>query len=184
MTDPSKPRGAAPTIPHARRQLTLFVPATAAATLEALRLRLDPIQATLIAAHVTLCREDELVDRDVEAMLERVRAWDAGPLRLAFGAATRFSAHGVLLPCEHGSDEFQRLRRWILDDPRARPHGAHITLAHPRNPRAPTNVDTELGALPATLRLEFPTVTRIEQVAGAPWTSLREAWLGAAHGRA
>ena len=43
-----------------RRQLTLFVPHAEAAPIEALRATLDPVQHALIAAHVTLCREDEL----------------------------------------------------------------------------------------------------------------------------
>lgn len=171
-----------PTVPHLRRQLTLFVPATSSAAIESVRRRLDPIQAALIAAHVTLCREDELVDLDVEVMLQRVRAWDAGPILLGFGAATRFFDHGVLLPCEHGSDAFHRLRQWILDDRGARHHDAHITLAHPRNPRAPTDVDAALAEIPSTLRVAFPSVALIEQVAGAPWTLLREALLGTGHG--
>lgn len=173
-----------PSAPNPRRQLTLFVPATSSVALEAVRRRLDPIQAALIAVHVTLCREDELVDLDIEARLERVRAWDAGPIRLGFGAPRRFSGHGVLLPCEQGSDEFHRLRQWILDDRGARLHDAHITLAHPRNPRAPTNVDAALAESPATLRVAFPSVALIEQVGGAPWTLLQEASLGGGYGHA
>lgn len=172
------------TVPNHRRQLTLFVPATSSAALESVRRRLDPIQAALIAVHVTLCREDELVDLDVEAMFERVRTWDAGPLRLGFGAPRRFFDHGVLLPCEQGTGDFQRLRQWILDDRGARHHDAHITLAHPRNPRAPTNVDAALVEIPSTLCLTFPSVGLIEQQDGAPWTLLRERSLGTLGGDA
>lgn len=167
-----------------RRQLTLFVPTTSSAEIESVRRRLDPIQAALIAAHVTLCREDELVDLDVEAMLERVRTWDAGPIRLGFGVPRRFSGHGVLLPCEQGTDDFHRLRQWILDDRGARHHDAHITLAHPRNPRAPTNVDAALAEVPSTLHVTFPSVAVIEQVDGGPWTTMREGLLGTGGGDA
>jgi hypothetical protein len=43
-----------------RRQLSLYVPRAEGALLEAVRRVLDPVQAGLIPAHVTLCREDEL----------------------------------------------------------------------------------------------------------------------------
>jgi|GEM_PF-3988953 len=43
-----------------RRHLILFVPAGITASIEALRRFVDPVQHSLIPAHVTLCREDEL----------------------------------------------------------------------------------------------------------------------------
>ena len=45
-----------------RTQLSLFVPPAQSAQIETLRRLLDPIQAKLIPAHITLCREDELAD--------------------------------------------------------------------------------------------------------------------------
>lgn len=165
-----------------RRQLTLFVGPPWRTRLEAFRLALDPVQASLIAAHVTLCREDEIGQQDPAAIFRRVAAWSHGPLDLSFGSPRRINGHGVLLPCEQGSGQFQRLRRWLLQDPDAREHGAHLTLAHPRNARAPGNTDAALAAVPAELQLQFSTVALIEQHGAAPWRVLHEATLGS-HGR-
>ena len=139
---------------------------------------MDPIQAALIAAHVTLCREDEIQQLDPTAVFSRVVAWARGPLHLAFGGPRVFNGHGVLLPCEHGSVEFQLLRQWILQDQCARDHVAHLTLAHPRNPKAAGNTATTLAAFPHALALQFPAVALIEQYGSAKWRILQEATLG------
>ena len=56
-----------------RRQASLFL--SDQFQIESLRLRYNPIQARLIPAHVTLCREDEVTDWDlVRARLARVSA--------------------------------------------------------------------------------------------------------------
>ena len=171
------------TAPISRRQLTLFVSPPWGPRLDTLRRVLDPVQASLIAAHVTLCREDELEGTDLPSLFSRVESWVAGPISLAFGKPTRFHDHGVLLPCQHGSGEFRRLRQWLLQDQSAREHGAHITLAHPRNPRSAGNTDAALAACPQVLELQFASVALIEQRASTPWRLIHEATLGSsAHG--
>ena len=100
--------------PRTRQQLTLFVTGPWCEHLEALRNELDPVQAGLIPAHVTLCREDEIASLNADVLFERVESWADGPIHLAFGSPTRFSGHGILLPCAQGSEAFQRLRRWVL----------------------------------------------------------------------
>lgn len=139
---------------------------------------MDPVQASLIAVHVTLCREDEIEQLDPTTVFSRIASWAQGPLRLAFGGPRVFNGHGVLLPCEHGSVEFQRLRQWLLQDKGAREHAAHLTLAHPRNPKAAGNTATALAAFPHALELQFPAVALIEQHGSAPWLLLQEATLG------
>lgn len=168
------------TAPRCRRQLTLFVAEPWRSRLNALRRTLDPVQAGLISAHVTLCREDEIDGWSVAAIFQRVAAWTAGPLRLGFGAPQRVDGHGLLLPCRAGAASFRQLRRWLLQDPQAREHGAHLTLAHPRNPRAIGNTDATLAACPGGLELHFETVALIEQVGSAPWRLLHEAAFGSA----
>jgi 2'-5' RNA ligase len=167
-----------PTAQNRRRQLTLFVPEPERAALDALRSSLDPVQASLIPAHVTLCREDEIEHLDPAAVFTRVKSWAQGPLRLAFGGARVFNGHGVLLPCQHGSEGFHHLRQWLLQDQAAREHAAHLTLAHPRNPKAAGNTATTLAACPRALELQFPAVALIEQHGFAPWRVLQEANLG------
>lgn len=155
-----------------RQQLTLFVPEGAAPWLEPLRQQVDPVQSGLIAAHVTLCREDEIADLAPAAL--RCRLTHAAPLTLVFGPARRFGGHGMLLPCVDGAAAFQQLRVLALDTSAIRAPEAHLTLAHPRNPRAAANVDGRFGELPARLTITFREVARIEQRDGQPWV-VREA---------
>ena len=141
-------------------------------------MRLDPIQAALIPAHVTLCREDEIDHLDPDTLYRQIQTWQHGPLQLAFGPPQRFNGHGLLLPCTQGSAPFQGLRQWLLRNPQAREHHAHLTLAHPRNPQAPGNTDTTLATCPPALQLEFATVALIQQHGAAPWVVLWEEELG------
>ena len=165
---------------NTRRQLTLFVDEPWRSRLQDQRLALDPVQASLIAPHVTLCREDEIAQLDWSAVVRRVEAWAHGPLRLSFGAPRRFDGHGVLLPCEQGAAQFQSLRQWLLRDQGARAHQAHLTLAHPRNAMAAGNTEAALAACPQSLELQFGVVSRIEQHGAGPWRVLEESLLGVA----
>ena len=165
-----------------RIQLTLFVPPAEAAELEALRRRLDPIQSGLIAAHVTLCREDELEGIEPDLIRQRLDASNPPPLTLHFGAAERFSGHGVLLPCMGGEEEFQALRQCILGSASVRRQAPHITLAHPRNPRAPGNNELAHAAsiAPGRSSITFTSVCRIRQDApSCAWRLLDRFALGA-----
>jgi hypothetical protein len=163
-----------------RTQLTLFVPAPWGTQLDSFRRVLDPAQASLIASHVTLCREDEIAELDPSSIFARVASWQHGPAVLDFGLPQRFSGHGVLLPCVNGSERFQALRKWLLQDQGARAHEAHITLAHPRNTRSPSNTDATLEGCPRALHLAFPSVALIEQEQGSNWAVVRDAALGGA----
>jgi hypothetical protein len=165
MAVPAPPNGES-----LRRQLTLFVPEGFAPWVEPLRLELDPVQRALIAAHVTLCREDEIVDLDVTVLHDRLA--QATPLALSFGPAQRFGGHGVLLPCIEGTTAFQQLRVQALGTRAIREPEPHLTLAHPRNSRAPGNEDWRLSAIPVPLRLEFHEVALIEQRGAHPWVVL------------
>jgi hypothetical protein len=146
--------------------------------LNACRQVLDPVQAALISAHLTLCREDELGAVSLACWVDRVAAWRSGPIRLSFGPATRFAGHGVLLPCVGGQRSFQALRQWLLEDPAAREHAAHLTLAHPRNPRAVSNTDEAMHAAPLGLELHFGVVALIRQEEMEPWQVVQTALLG------
>ncbi|POZ62901.1 2'-5' RNA ligase family protein [Chromobacterium alticapitis] len=159
-----------------RDQLTLFVPSAQAEQLEAVRRKLDPVQAGLIAAHVTLCREDEIAGLDMASLFERVR--EIGPLRLAFGPAERFQGHGILLPCVGGEADFQAMRREALGRA-ARGHVPHLTLAHPRNPRAAGNLLLETPGLPRRVAITFLSVSMIRQYGNEPWQPLGRTMLGA-----
>jgi 2'-5' RNA ligase len=167
-----------PTALTRRQQLTLFVPEPWRSRLDALRERLDPVQASLISAHVTLCREDEIDALDAQAIFERVESWPHGPVTLQFAEPVHFGGHGVLLPCHAGAAQFHRLRQWLLGDPNVRVHDAHLTLAHPRNARAVGNTDTALASCPSSLELHLPRVALIEQHGAERWRVVHERVLG------
>lgn len=165
-----------------RRQLTLFVPPPDGTALDALRTRLDPVQAGLIAAHVTLCREDEIEALDWSPLQERLDSWPFGALALLFGPAERFHGHGLLRPCMAGQEGFQALRRWVLRDDSARVHPAHLTLAHPRNPVAAGNDEAAFAACAKAppLKLTLAAATLIEQAGASAWRCLHQRALGGA----
>ena len=99
-------------------------------------------------------------------------------ITLTFGAPVGFDSHGVLLPCIDGATEFHGLRAAILGSTAIRQHAAHITLAHPRNPRAPGNSTPSEISLATPLRITFNTISLIEQVDGGPWVVREVAALG------
>jgi hypothetical protein len=159
------------TIAWPRRQLRLFVPSGgAAAVLEPLRAKLDPIQARLIPAHVTLCRDEETVRALGDGMWARRQMDLAGPLALKFGAAERFDGHGVRLTAVAGLKRFAQLRAALLGPGAIRTETPHLTLAHPRNPRAAANSDDAVQLAPMGFEIAFPAVMLIAQDAAAtPW---------------
>jgi len=163
-----------------REQLSLFVSGPGGERLDALRRQLDPVQAALIPAHVTLCREDELAALDEPVGLAS-RVAGSSPVTLRFGPPERFHEHGILLPCVSGQDAFDALRRHVLGRDDVRHQGAHITLAHPRNPKANGN-RWRLAALatPAEgLTLTLSDLRHIRQADTQPWQTLARWDLGA-----
>ena len=156
----------------ARIQLSLYAPRSSASELEDARRVLDPIQANLIPAHVTLCREDELQVVDLSALGSTLGS--SRPITLRFGSPEVFQGHGVLLPCIEGEDEFQELRKCILGAGLVRRQAPHITVAHPRNPRSPQNIPANLCAVPSGLVITFDRVQHIRQEPQTPWQVIAE----------
>jgi 2'-5' RNA ligase superfamily len=152
-----------------RIQLSLYVPSPSAVTLEEARRLLDPIQAKLIPAHVTLCREDELNDFELATLGPIIDASGVGPITLKFAGPEIFQGHGVLLPCIGGDEEFHELRCRLLGSRTVRRHAPHITIAHPRNPRSAQNQPRNLSALQTDLVIRFTEVSHILQEAAMPW---------------
>src|SRR3712207_4726391 len=110
-------------MPETRRQLSMYVPPDAAGEIEAVRRVVDPVQSSLIPAHVTLCREDEL--GDLASVRARLRAAPFGPLTLRFGKPVEFSGHGLLLECVGGEGRFRALREYLLAPARVREQKPH-----------------------------------------------------------
>jgi 2'-5' RNA ligase len=154
-----------------RRQATLFLPEPEGAAINALRSRVNPVQASLIAAHVTLCREDE-VD-DWAELGQRLAAVAPIDLTLRFGAPIR-DGNLVLLPAEARGDGFAHLRHRLLARPghEPRPMQPHITLIHPRNGTCTDAVFDALRRECLPFAATFRGVSIIEQRDGAAWTEV------------
>jgi hypothetical protein len=155
-----------------RIQLSLFVPQPQAAALDALRSVLDPVQHRLIGPHVTLCREDELAVVAVDVLLRHLATISLPPLTLEFGAPQPFDGHGILLPCVAGESEFAALRQYLLGTRVLRRQPPHLTLAHPRNVKAPGNSLAFANTLSVPMSVTFGQVHRIEQATESPWRVL------------
>ncbi len=156
-----------------RRQLSLYVPERFAAGFEAVRRIVDPVQRRLIPAHVTLCREDEIARFSAAELDERLSQAGLAPITLRFSHAQVFDGHGILLNCVAGHSEFQALRERVLGSAAIRVPQPHITLAHPRNPRAPGNSLAAVAAVSGGLTIPFDAISRIEQVGQGPWRRRR-----------
>ncbi len=157
-----------------RRQLSMYVPVAEGVEVESVRRKLDPVQATLIPAHVTLCRDEEIAQlspSDFEARLSRS---GAKPLILTFGPPVTFEGHGILLPCTTGEREFHELRAHVLGKTVIHRHSPHITLAHPRNPPPSDWAFSEAVKTLSTCSFTFAAINFIEQLGAATWRVVRE----------
>lgn len=157
-----------------RQQLTLFVENNEAELIEKIRGKYNPEQFRLIAAHVTLCREDEI--ENIEKVVQNLEKLNESSISIDFGNIVRFSnGRGVLLPALN-DDSFQKLRKKVLEgiiqNPRV--HQTHITLMHPRNSTCTDAIFEELQAIKFLSKLSFNKISLIEQEKGKKWEILRE----------
>ncbi|WP_316786059.1 2'-5' RNA ligase family protein [Pedobacter frigiditerrae] len=152
-----------------RRQLTLFVENE---TIEEIRAKFNPIQQALIAAHVTLCREDEL--KDLEKVVSNIQALKIDkPIEISFNKVIRFeNGKGVLIPAKENNNDFHNLRNAILISPRK--HFPHITLMHPRNSTCTDSIFEEIKSYQLPTTLFFNRINLIEQIDGGKWKVLDE----------
>lgn len=153
-----------------RRQATLFFN-NAPPALTHSRHRYNPVQADLIPAHVTLCREDEVVDW--LAFKQRVASLTRVELELKFGRPIR-NGNSVLLPAIEGMEAFVSLRRNLLSDGTSepRPMNAHVTIIHPRNGTCTDEIFEEILQLLQPFQWTFNEIAVIEQQNGGPWQVL------------
>ncbi|HBK47462.1 MAG TPA: hypothetical protein DDZ67_13725 [Xanthomonadaceae bacterium] len=154
-----------------RRQLTLFLPPDQRAIVEPIRQRLDPRQHAIIAAHVTLCRDDELVPW--QALGRRLARLGEFSLTMQFGEPQVLPDGCVLLRPTHGMEQYQHLRQAILGSS-ANAHGAHVTLLHPRNAAGVIHDLAEIVPVLTGLTATFRTITLIEQPGPGPWSVRQE----------
>ncbi len=158
-----------------RRQLTLFI-SNGNEAIEKIRETSNPVQFSLIAAHVTLCREDEI--GPLKKVIENIKSILLDkPIRIRFGPVERFSeGNGVFIPATAPSNEFNELRRMVLEgivefsvNPRQ-----HITLIHPRNALCTDKIFDQIKECELPAELHFDTISLIEQRNGERWTIIEQ----------
>ena len=150
-----------------RRQASLYL--SGQSQIETVRLRYNPLQAQLIPAHVTLCREDEVTDWiTFEARLKKLSPFQ---VTLTFGVPVR-EDNFVFLPVQEGRNNFHDFRSAILSK-EARTQTPHVTLIHPRNGTCTDQIFAEIVAtVNAPFQYSFREVMLIEQENGGVWKSI------------
>lgn len=155
---------------YSRRQLTLFL-RDQNDTIEKIRAEFNPIQQQLIAAHVTLCREDEieplaLVLQNIKAMLLNQA------ISIEFNPVERFeNGKGVLLPAKSNNNDFHELRKKVLNGVNDKPriHSPHLTLMHPRNSTCTDEIFSKIQHYELPTVLYFDQISLIEQKNNEKW---------------
>jgi 2'-5' RNA ligase len=158
-----------------RIQLTCFVSEPESQPIEDIRKKFNPLQCNLIQAHVTLCREDELVE--IERVMNNLMYLNARSVAVHFGKVTRFfDGQGVYIPAIDNDQAFQELRKSILkgiiEQPRL--HEPHITLMHPRNSTCTDSIFEQIEQQHLPSRIVFRKISLIEQEIGEKWRILKE----------
>ena len=153
-------------MPEVRRQATLFL--SGVPVIENLRRTFDPRQSELIAAHVTLCREDEVSDWG--GVRERL-ACIPSAVTLSFGSPVR-DGDLVLLPGSDDDGSFRALRQHLLETVEPRDHKPHITIVHPRNARCSDAAWATICADTEPFTYTFREASLILQQDGGVWRTL------------
>lgn len=153
-----------------RSQLTLFISTEDAYLIEKIREKFNPEQRRLIAAHVTLCREDEI--ENLDSILNNLLQLAAEPVSIQFGPVTRFhDGKGLLIPARGNNEAFDLLRLQILagTNTKIRKHDPHITLMHPRNSTCTDEIFNQVRKIELPGSFTFDSIALIEQVNGGKW---------------
>ena len=154
-------------MPEIRRQATLFLRRVPA--IETIRRTLNPRQAELISAHVTLCREDEVTNWDTLA--ERLKDVHFS-VKLEFGSPIR-DGNLVFLPGVDIEESFFDLRQKLLLSGSLRDHKPHLTLIHPRNGLCTDDSWATIQTSIEPFAYTFNEVSFIIQKDGGVWQTIR-----------
>jgi 2'-5' RNA ligase len=163
-----------PTMPQSRRQLTLFL-RNNYETIERIRATFNPVQHSLIAAHVTLCRDEEI--ESIEGIIENMTSIQLKiPITMQFDAVERFAdGKGVWIPAKGLNNSFQELRKIALGvNQLTKNHLPHITLMHPRNATCTDEIFEQIRKYELPSAIDFDRVSLIEQMDGSKWETIQE----------
>lgn len=158
-----------------RRQLTLF-PAESNEAIEKIRAAFNPVQYQLIAAHVTLCREDEI--EPIETVLKNIRSIQLDhSIKIQFNSIERFdNGKGVLMTAGNNNADFYELRKIVLKEiiQSTGEHLPHITLMHPRNAVCTDAIFAQIKNFKLPEVLRFDAISLIEQRNGERWKIIEQ----------
>jgi hypothetical protein len=149
-----------------RRQATLFLRGNE--LVDRIRNTYNPAQSRLIGSHVTLCREDEVVDWEIVG--QKLAANNFESVTLEFGRP-RQQGGLVYLPCIGATGDFDGLRAALLSDSTEPPrrHDPHITLVHPRNGVCSSSDFEKISAAIEPFTYTFDEVSFIAQIDRGVW---------------
>ena len=159
-------------VPNLRRQLSLILPEPERSMFDIVRAEIDPIQHSLISAHITLCREDEI--KDWLPIQNRLSSLSYKEFSISFDSPICRNDNCILLPHNSSSTQYSELREYLLQDTdiAVRQSMAHITLFHPRNKTGKTIIVPKFHELDFPIKIRFDTVSLIEQICGQAWQEL------------
>jgi len=155
-----------------RKQLTLFLQKEQSWSVEKIRQRFNPVQAGMIDAHVTLCRDNELTH--IDTVLANLRSSYLPEIAIRFEKPARFEAgKGVWLPSTDTAS-YHTLRtnvlRGIVDSPAQKI--PHITLMHPRNSACTNEIFERICEETFPTFFTFKEISLIGQPNGGKWEVL------------
>lgn len=156
-----------------RKQLTFFI-SPPNESIETIRSTYDPIQKSLIDAHITLCRDEEM-DILEQLILNIRQLKNKKPLTLQFGTPQRFNeGKGLWLPATGNMEEYHELRKSILNGIIETPREPlpHITLIHPRNASCTDDIFNTIMSYSLPAACSFTEISLIEQRNGGKWELL------------
>ncbi len=156
-------------MPQTRRQLSLFLRDNFE-NIENIRAKYNPVQHDLIAAHVTLCREDEI--EALEQIIKNLKAIELDePISIQFASVERFAdGKGVFIPAKGENKAFVELRKTVLNvNELLKEQHPHITLIHPRNGTCSDEIFAHIQAYDLPTEFYFDTISLIEQKDGGKW---------------
>lgn len=156
-----------------RQQLTLFLDKKDSKEIEAIREKYNFEQTKLIDCHVTLCREDEILN--IHKVFDNIALFDPAVITIDFGQAIRFNnGSGVLIPALK-DDAFHELREKVLKGIHTtiRRHHPHITLMHPRNSTCTDEIFETIKKVNLPKNVTFKSISLIEQIDGGPWQTVK-----------
>lgn len=158
-----------------RRQLTLFI-SDQDEVIEKIRSEFNPVQFALIAAHVTLCRENEI--EKLETVISNIQSLTLDkPLSIEFNSVERFeNGKGLMITGKKKNDDFQTLRKKVLSGTQEinQHYMPHITLMHPRNSTCTDVIFDHIKGLQLPAAIDFDTISLIEQTDGERWKIVRQ----------